>query len=200
MFRTSLILTALLSTTLTAQIVTFGGDGERKTSSVFFFDKAENKLAGRFEFTYGSPAWKAEHAKATGSMRLGKDGWATLDNSVPLTIGGVDVPAGHWYLGLRRDEDKYFLMVMKAATLRNKLVPPWETAKVRARINAPLKHEKSESSRSEMLIQAKPGKQDPTKGTFRIVWGNNTLSASLVAHLGAKKDSPTSKKSGKGQK
>ena len=95
-------------------------------------------------------------------MRLGKDGWARLDTSVPLTLGGVKIPAGNWYLGLNKTKDQFSLMVMEAKALRGKMVPPWMTSSVKAKINAPLEHEKVEESQENLLITAAAGKKDPT--------------------------------------
>jgi hypothetical protein len=191
-FAAGLVAACALTTATSAQIVTFGGNGECKTSTVFFYNRAENKLAGSFEFSYGSPVWQGAHEKATGSMRLGKDGWARLDTSVPLTLGGVKIPAGNWYLGLNKTKDQFSLMVMEAKALRGKMVPPWMTSSVKAKINAPLEHEKVEESQENLLITAAAGKKDPTKCTFTLRWGKHKLTAALVAHLGEKK----SRKSG----
>lgn len=37
-------------------------------------------------------------------FRLGKDSWAMMDNTPDVTLGGVTVPAGVWYLAIARDQ------------------------------------------------------------------------------------------------
>lgn len=192
MFRPSLcLLTActLFTAVLKAQLVTFGGAGERKSSSVYYWDKGSNKFVGGYTFTYGSPVWKAEYdkmvaGKESGSMRLGKDDWAQLDSNVALTIGGTKIPAGQWYLGLRRDENKFFLMVMSAAVLREKKIPAWMTATIRATINAPLTYEKVDKAAKTLVISAVARKDDVAKAAFTLHWGNHRLTAPIVASFG----------------
>ena len=190
MIRTQLTLlaTALLATAGTAQIKAFGGDGERKTSVVMFFDTSNFAYHGGYNFTYGAPDWKAEYdekIETAGDQkaRLGKDDWSTLDTSVPLTIGGVQVPAGQWYLGLGREDGKYFMMVMSADTCRKNKVPPSATPKLTAKINVPLTYAKVEKEAEQLHISAVRDPKELTKATLRLHWGTHQLTAPIVANL-----------------
>ena len=97
--------------------------------------------------------------------------------------GGVEIPVGHWYLGLRKEKGKFYLMVMSAKTLREKKIPSWTTSNLRARINAPLTHSKAEEKSEKLSISAKVNDPAtaPARATFTLLWGNNKLSAPIIA-------------------
>ena len=57
---------------------------------------------------HGQPKWNASYeqllaGRSVQHARLGNGAWTTLQAGVAMTFGNTRVPAGRWYLGLRRD-------------------------------------------------------------------------------------------------
>ena len=144
---------------------------------------------GQLCIQYGQPTWKSDYDskldQAKGkSLRLGSDFWTSLDTSVDLTIGGTAVPAGQWYLGLAcSDDGQWSLMVMEAAKVREHKADAFVTQRLKAKIQAPLRHAAAEQQTDKLSIELtdEPGKVG--HGALRIAWGKHQLTAPIVADL-----------------
>jgi hypothetical protein len=185
----ALTATLLAASGFTQELQAFPMNDDRKITGLFFWDGAGSP--GSFAIAYGQPAWKAEYdemvaSKKAAAVRLGKNYWTTLDTSVDLTIGGTKVPAGHYYLGILRDEKGTFhLMCMDSATVRAQRGAPHMTSQMKAKINAPLQHATVEDEADLLSITVDNGSK-PTDGTLSIHWGKHQLTANVTADLGAK--------------
>src|SRR5690606_35347634 len=98
----------LLSTALAAlcfalpttaqKVQVFGGNGMRANSTLVLFGA---ELMAGISITHGQPTWHDEYSDMLDKLkgktnRLGKDLWTTFMTSVPLSLGGVMVPAGSY--------------------------------------------------------------------------------------------------------
>lgn len=182
-----------LSLPATAQNVrVFGGESQRACSTMLLF--GENVMAG-LTVTHGQPIWKDEYTsqldKLKGKLnRLGKDLWTTFMTSVPVTIGGTEVPAGSYCVGLMCDaEGTFSLALIDATKAMKKSLMPFGPQEWKPDVTVPLTLNKdaSEESVEKMTITLKASDKDPMKGTFTIAWGPHTLVAPMQVHAGGDK-------------
>lgn len=176
-----------LTSTLPAQLMAFEMEAGRRSAGLFFWENGQSP--GLFVIQYGTPPWKPEYAamvraEQAGTMRLGKDAWTTLDNSLPLQFGDTMLPVGHWYLAMHKDaEGGFHLAVFDSAKLR----------KARIAANTPdaadpdhllaLKMKQVDAMQAELRIAAKASEADASQGTLAIHWGNFQLSTPFQAVL-----------------
>lgn len=182
-----------LSVAAPAQMQVFGGPGERAASTVIFFDRATESMAG-IAIQYGQPQWKAEYDgmadKAAGQrLRLGKDWWTTFDNSVAIELGGVKIPAGSWFVGLEGKTDGKFELLLidsKQAMKTNQM--PFVTEAWKVDHSIPVKFEKGalDETVDDLTIELKAGGAEPTALTLSVTWGTHRLSATGKATVGAR--------------
>ncbi|MBK8979161.1 MAG: DUF2911 domain-containing protein [Planctomycetes bacterium] len=176
-----------LATPSSAQVQVFGGDGPRMASTRIFWN---NGPVGMMCIQYGQPEWKAEYdamrPKLTGKqLRLGKDFWTTFNTTCLVTIGGTEIPAGSYYLGLKCDDDGNFhLLVMSAEDADAEGWAPFVPDAWEADYVCPLKMTAAEDSAAKMQISLASVGDDPTKMTFSVRWGTHVLAAATEAHLG----------------
>lgn len=190
MFTKSLCLVAtltLFAAPTKAQVVTFGGDSDRKISNVMFFDQGARKYLGGYAVNYGSATWKDEYNKHVGAagesvLRLGSGDWATFDTSVPMTIGGVKVGAGQWYLALGSQDGKLFLVMMRAGYCRKNKVPSFRPQLAKQKKMIPFKHATGESNTEKLSISVAADKKNVANGTLTLKWGKHVLTAPIVAN------------------
>jgi hypothetical protein len=166
--------------------------GERKMTRVLVFQRDDKgfSIPAQYTFTYGAPEWKEEHegalskVKAGERMRFGKDAWATLDTNRPLTIGGVKVPAGIYYLAYEKaGDDKLGLVLLDAATMQKELKDAFQADKAKGGLTIPMKWEKTDNSEDMLAIKIMPTKEGSRDGTLGIVWGPHKLTAPIAIEM-----------------
>ncbi|MFO1054448.1 MAG: hypothetical protein U1F36_19680 [Planctomycetota bacterium] len=192
MFRLSslrfALLAAALSLPVAAQVQVFGGTGSRMASTKIFFDKA---LVGMICVQFGQPEWKDSYDgmmdKLKGKqLRLGKDFWTTLNNTIPMDIGGVSVAPGSWYLGLHCDDKGAFsLLVIDQKPADEAGWGPFMPGPWKATYTVPLTMAATDKVQELMLVEING--EDAAKLTFEVHWGMHKLSAPVVAHLAGEK-------------
>ena len=194
MNRAFTILTALtLAAAAAAQVTPFPMTANRAVTGLFFFDQTAMTSPGQIFLHYGAPEWKEDYENyLTGdkaqTMRLGKDWWATLDVTLPLTMGQTRVPSGIYYLGLHKTEKgQWQLMLLDPKEIRKKKAHPGMTPGLTAGLNVDLDYTKFDKSADKLSIDIKASKSDPSVGTMVIHWGNHLLRAPVKAHFGGKK-------------
>jgi hypothetical protein len=182
----TLLGTVLLSPAPT-QVQTFGGSFPRMSTRILYF--GETAPLGQISIQYGQPDWKPEYdrmlteAKGT-TQRLGRDVWTSLDTDLDLTIGGTEVPAGQWYLGLSIGEDgELSLMVMEAAAVRAQKGDAFMTDQCQAKINAPLKHTRTDEQVDKLTIFLATEGKELGQADLEITWGTHKMTAALTANV-----------------
>jgi hypothetical protein len=167
-------------------------DADRKMTRVLLFQEDDKGFAipAQYSFQYGSAEWKEEHgalvgkAKAGDRFRFGKDAWATLDTNRPLTIGGVKVAAGIYYLAFEKaGDDKMNLVLLDAAAMRKDLKDPFQADKITGGTAIPLKWEKTDKSEDDLTVKVMTSKESFKNGTLGILWGPHKLTAPVVIEM-----------------
>ena len=186
----SALLVSLLSGSIAAQdLKNFGGPATRAEASMFIGDMTGGKFNGVFgavAISYGQPEWKeswtaqAIDAQTKGkTFRLGKDNWATLDNSCPVTIGDTTIPAGIWYLAAARSKDgaAWSLVVIDPAKAKAAGAWPFQSEMAPHAYEARLTHAATTDTVQKLTIAFEPKADNSTQGTLSITWGNQKLTA-----------------------
>lgn len=190
---------------LRAQQLVGGPDPDRKASTVFVFTDSFEALAG-VSISYSQPKWQDTYNGQLKELkgnytRLGKNWWTTLDTVGMLEIGGTNIEAGSYYLGLAVDEDAAFsLLIFDSKQAMKSGLLPFSTAlyegKATAEIKAPLTLAKDSLKEVvvKMEIEIAADKNDPAHGALSIRWGKHELSAPVKFHLAGAKDATAPKK------
>ena len=168
----------------------FGSDSpERGTTRVGIWDRVKDMGAGQFAINYGRPVWKKayeDHAlfdlATKGKVwRMGSNFWTVLDTSMPLTISGVKVPVGLWYLGLKRSADgsAWTLVFIDPSKARRDSIDASEIARAPIEFEAPMKIEKADDSKEKLTIDLIFHNPDFTNVLLKVAWGNLELTAPI---------------------
>ena len=168
-------------------IVAFGSDSpERGTTRVGYWNTKKQMGAGQLAIDYGRPVWKKEYedtakfdAQTKGHVyRLGSNFWTTLDTDTALNVGGVQIPAGLWYLGLARATDgAWSLIFIDPAKARAAHIDASEIERAPVAFKAPMKVDQATDSKDKLTIDLLFQRGTPTDVTLRVAWGNLQLSA-----------------------
>jgi len=166
----------------------YGQHTERGGTRVAYWDNEKDQAVGEVAIEYGRPLWKAAYDEQLDAMtsgkiwRLGENFWTSLDSNLTLTIGGVEVPVGYYYLVVKRSEDgsKWSLAFVDPVEIRKKTVDPFEVTTretdVPVRFEAPLTFEPQDVVRERLVIEL-------TEERLVIQWGSFALSAPVsVSH------------------
>src|ERR1051325_4013345 len=169
------------------KIGVFGSDSpERGTTRVGYWNNEKNQGAGQFAIDYGRPVWKKDYEDTAkfdqmtkGHVyRLGSNFWTTLDTDTALKIGGVQIPAGLWYLGLARATDgAWSLVFIDPAKARAAHIDASEIERAPVAFKAPMKVDQAADSKEKLTIDLLFQRGTPTDVTLRVAWGNLQLSA-----------------------
>lgn len=142
---------------------------------------------------HGQPKWNASYeqllaGRAMLHARLGNGAWTTLQAGVAMTFGSTRVPAGRWYLGLRRDaEQKMSLTFLAADPLDKRGVGAFATSTLEPDFAVPLRLARSEQVVERLDITLSSNKTGSANKvgdenvTLTIAWGPHRLSTGLVA-------------------
>lgn len=170
------------------EVMVFAPTTDRKCARVAFFSR--NGSPGQLAIDYGPVDWKdqydaaIEDPKMVGKKwRLGRDYWTSLDTSLDLQIGGVDIPAGYYYLtATSLGNGKFVLGVHDAAAVRKAHLDAFVADKLQGGIEVPLTHGTKKQKQEQLAIAINlSGEQ--TKGTLSIEFGGHVLTAPVVIKL-----------------
>lgn len=172
----------------------FGGTpDDRACTRIEYFDN-EKKKVQQFAIDYGTPVWKKDYedaakfdAMTNGKIwRLGSDFWTRLESQLPLKIGNKNVPAGIYYLGLRRSPDgaQWSLVLIDPAKTRAAGVfDAFMINKAPVEYEALMTIEKPTEVKDKLTILVTPQKENIKNLTLRISWGQLQLSGTIEAVL-----------------
>lgn len=163
---------------------------ERHSSAVLLFD--DQGVVGEFHISHGAPVWKAEYleqvekkaAVADGKrFRCGNNFWTTMENSVDITIGGTDLPAGYYYVCFEKAKDGVNLVAFDGNELRAKRVlsfnPPQSGG-----IVLPMTMTRTDDEEENLTCDFVVGNQDGAT-QLEVAWGPFVLSAPVEVRVGA---------------
>lgn len=193
MSRTTLSMAAVAILATASGVFAFRADGpqrfkqapERHTSSISAF--GATGYAGSIIISHGQPVWKdgySEQVKnrdaiAPGSrFRFGNNLWATFESTSDTTIGGVDVPAGYYYLAFEKGEDSVGICMFDAAEMRKKKVPSFQPLQSGG-ISIPMALEETDDDEEDLYSDF--GMNNKTgEISLEIYWGPFELTAPVT--------------------
>jgi len=173
-----------------AEVGSFQGSGQRLEVSMGVYEatsREEFNIIGFLSISHGQPTWKEEYDEGFDKMtkghvwRFGSNGFATFDCNVPVKVGGREIPAGLYYVGIARTEDdKWTMVFIDPKTAHEKKISPFPNLDAAPRaFEAPITHEKWEGTKSDKLTSRfEKGKTHGT-GTLSITWGSHRLAAPI---------------------
>jgi hypothetical protein len=166
----------------------FGGDtpDDRGSTRVLYWDSVKNVPLGQLAIDFGRPVWKKEYENqlafdtfTKGKVwRFGNNFWTTLDTAMPLKIGGKDVPAGLYYLGLHRSADgaTWSLAFIDPVKARKAGLDAFAIDKAPVEFMIAINFEKAATSADKLTVLLTPGKANIKDVTLKINWGTLQLS------------------------
>jgi len=166
----------------------FATTTERKCARLAYFGGSGSP--GQLALDYAPVGWKDGYDQAIDSpkmvgkkWRFGKDYWTSLDSSMPVTIGGVEFPAGYYFLTLTNKGDKKFVLnVHDAAEVKKQHLDASAADKVQGGKEVPLEYEKGTTKADELQISILNGDNN-TEATLTILFGGHKLYAKMGIRL-----------------
>jgi tetratricopeptide (TPR) repeat protein len=157
----------------------------RKSARVAYFD-ARGGSPGQLAIDYAAVPWQdkydqvVESPKMVGKhWRFGSDFWTSLDTNLPISIGGVAIQPGYYYLTLMSKGDgKFSLFLHDAAEVRKTHLDAFKAEKLTGGVEVPLAHSKSEKKAETLAIAITVQPTQPT-GEFTVNFGNHELTAKV---------------------
>jgi len=200
--KTRTILTAvavLLAATASAQqpkptiVAEGGGLDDYASARVLYWNEKTDSAAAQFAINYGRPVWKQiyeDPAKFDGMTkgkvwRMGSNFWTNFETQVPLSIGGKNVPAGYYYLGMHRSADgsQWSLAFIDPAEVRQAHLDAFQIQKAKVKFEAPMSLAQAEGKPEKLTITFSYPKDDIKNVTLRVAWGNLALTAPVKVTL-----------------
>jgi hypothetical protein len=164
-------------------IVAEGGDADDYASArVLYWNQKTDSAAGQFAINYGRPVWKQVYedpakfdALTKGKVwRMGSNFWTNFETQVPLSIGGKNIPAGYYYLGMHRSADgsRWSLAFIDPLEVRHAHLDAFQIQKAKVKFEVPMSLAKAEGKAGKLTITFAYPKDDIKNVTLRVAWGN----------------------------
>ncbi|HSR51209.1 MAG TPA: DUF2911 domain-containing protein [Acidobacteriota bacterium] len=167
---------------------------ERASTRIGYWYRNVNAGLGEVVVTYGRPLWKPEYdqqfdAMTRGKMwRMGDNFWSIFDTQLPVTLGGVEIEPGIYYLAVRRSaQDDWELVFVDQRKARRKMLDSYD---VRTRpqeipilFSVPLNFEKTSEKVEKLTVIFELDKPAKDRGRLRLTWGDFALSAPIVVEV-----------------
>jgi Protein of unknown function (DUF2911) len=164
-----------------------GGPDDRASARLLYWNNEAHAAAGQLAINYGRPVWRKEYEdpvtfdKITRSRvwRMGSNFWSNLYADVPVTIGGVSVAPGFYFVGLRRSADgaPWSLAFIDPVKARNGRIDAFDIGKAPVELTAPMTQESGGTAAVEKLTITLASGNDIRNATLRVAWGHLALSA-----------------------
>jgi hypothetical protein len=173
----------------------FGGatPDERGSTRVLYWNTEKNVPVGQLAIDFGRPVWKKEYENQAlfdtftkGKVwRFGNNFWTTLDTGLPLKIGGKDVAAGLYYLGLHRSADgaTWSLVFIDPVKARKTGVDAFAIDKAPIEFQVPISVEKAATSADKLTVVLTANKDNIKEVSLKITWGTLQLSVPIQAQM-----------------
>lgn len=165
---------------------------QRGNARVFYWgskgDSPTGGSIGQFAIDYGQPAWQPKFEGAVEGTRdqrwrLGQNFWTNLDTNIDLTIAGVDVPVGYYYLGLEHTSDGDFILwAIDPAEARERHLDAFEIDRTEGGIAIPLTYEKADPPADRLTIRLLKSLFSRDQVEMRIEFGPHRLKGEVTMH------------------
>lgn len=166
----------------------FAQTTERKRNRIAWF--GSNQSPGQLSIEYGAIPWQEKFAKMVGTdatmgkkWRLGADFWTSLDTSIGMKVGGVEVPPGYYYLTLEQREAGFVLALHDAAAVKKRKLDGFVAHLLTGGIEIPMQHQDDAELADKLHIEVALT-QGQDKGEWRIAFGPHLLTAKTKIDLG----------------
>lgn len=155
----------------------------RKRNRVAWFGR--NGSPGQITIEHAALPWQDKYEALVGSekmmgkkWRLGSDYWTSLDSSLPMTLAGVEVPAGYYFLTLEQRDAKTFVLALHdAAAVKKQRLDAFVADRLKGGIEVPLQHTTAATTAGELGIALSIQAADQDHGELRIEFGPHVLTA-----------------------
>lgn len=157
---------------------------ERGNARVFYW--FGDSSAGQVWLDYGRPQWNAQYASfltepTDQRWRFGENAWTSLDTNLPLTIGGVELGVGQYYLVLANDAAHgVHLLALDPNEVRSKRLDAYEANETTGGTVIPLTTQAKGSIASRLTIDFEVDRAHKDHATLAIAFGPHRLGAEVV--------------------
>ena len=162
----------------------------RRGTRLFYWSRNAQRSKGEIFIGYGPAVWSAEVEQGMAALkggltwRLGSGFWTTFDTSLPLALGGVNLAAGSYYLGVQRsaDGERWSLAILDPETVRSRRIDAYEThlRPMPVARKVPLAFERRVDHANELTMRLDAHGTDPRAASLEILFGDYRLSASIL--------------------
>lgn len=162
--------------------------GARLGTRLAFFSAGGSP--GQLAIDYGTPVWKDSYAKHIEDQslvgrrwRCGQDFWTTFDTNVDLSVGGVEVPAGAYYLTLERNREGAIVLTFNdPAIVRKKKLDAYVAHLTTGGIQVTMSLARQDEIAEKLAFALEPG-EELDAATLAIRFGPYVLSAPVEIHF-----------------
>lgn len=161
----------------------FEENSARGSTRIFYWFGPDS--AGQVCMNYGRPRWRQPFAQflnkpAGKRWRCGENFWTTLDTNMDLTIGGVSVPIGQYYVAMQNTKERGLELVLLAPQkVRLRRLDAYEANKTTGGLLVPLTHKKAGLHAGHLRIELSTNANKRDTGTLAITFGGHLLQASV---------------------
>lgn len=158
----------------------------RGSTRIFYWGQSNS--AGQVEIDYGVPVYQPAYAQfltqpSGQRWRFGQDFWTRLDTNLDLTIGGVKLPAGYYYLALENTkEDGVRMIALDPTEIRKKKLDAYEAPRTSGGIAIPLIQGETPNPSGRLAIALSVDRAKEDVGELEIVFGPHRFTADLKFH------------------
>ncbi|MBK8098183.1 MAG: cupin domain-containing protein [Planctomycetes bacterium] len=144
--------------------------------------------AGQVAIDFGRPRWQPAFGKflqapAGRRWRFGENFWTTLDTNMGLTIGGVEVPIGQYYVVLQAaDEGAVELVLLDPQVVRQRRLDAYQANETSGGIVVPLAPMAAAAPSPALDLELTLDDGATNRATLRIRFGPRSLQTPIVLH------------------
>jgi quercetin dioxygenase-like cupin family protein len=155
----------------------------RGSTRVFYWGRSDS--AGQVEIDYGVPQYQPAYARFLAEpsgqrWRFGQDFWTRLDSNLDLTIGGVELPAGYYYLVLENTKEHGVrLIALDPIAVRQRKLDAFEAPRTTGGIAIPLKAALTANPSERLSIALSVDRSKDDAGALEIVFGPHRFTAEV---------------------
>jgi mannose-6-phosphate isomerase-like protein (cupin superfamily) len=161
-------------------------NSQRGNTRIFYWYGADS--AGQVSIEHGQPLWRPAYDRFLTQpkgvrWRLGENFWTTLDTNMDLTIGGVDVPVGYYYLALENSPDAGLrLIALDPNEVRAQRFDSFDARKTKGGLLLPVKLRRAETPSDRLRFDLRLDQKMEDHATLHITFGPHLLEAEVILH------------------
>lgn len=169
------------------EVEAYAEKAKRMTTRILYYaETTPPSSPGQIAINYGQPMWKPEYEEKFDAMtegkrwRFGNNNWTSLDTNVAITLAGIAVEPGQYYLVLERSQDdRWYLVLLEPEPMRAKRLDAFFVDEAPEGIKALLNWKRTEEPSEKLSVQLIPVESDLNKAMLEIRWGNHMLTGDI---------------------